>query len=117
MTGKEPLHSDTLFLACTRPAMFAGVTVEAMGINVFVTTLLFLGLGSIFYALIGVVLHGLCRIIVRHDHNAFRVLAGWADTKGRYRNSAYWGGSSVTPLRLKRTYDCGDMIHGDSAQG
>ncbi len=112
MTGKEPLHSDTLFLACTRPAMFAGVTVEAMGINVFVTTLLFLGLGSIFYALIGVVLHGLCRIIVRHDHNAFRVLAGWADTKGRYRNSAYWGGSSVTPLRLKRTYDLGDWANG-----
>ena len=112
MTGKEPLHSDTLFLACTRPAMFAGVTVEAMGINVFVTTLLFLGLGSIFYALIGVVLHGLCRIVIRHDHNAFRVLSGWADTKGRYRNSAYWGGSSVTPLRLKRTYDCGDMVFG-----
>lgn len=112
MTGKEPLHSDTLFLACTRPAMFAGVTVEAMGINVFVTTLLFLGLGSIFYALIGVVLHGLSRIIVRHDHNAFRVLAGWADTKGRYRNSAYWGGSSATPLRLKRTYDLGDLAHG-----
>ncbi|MEQ1672494.1 MAG: type IV secretion system protein VirB3 [Hyphomicrobium sp.] len=112
MTGKEPLHSDTLFLACTRPAMFAGVTVEAMGINVFVTTLLFLGLGSIAYALIGIVLHRLSRIIVRHDHNAFRVLAGWADTKGRYRNSAYWGGSSATPLRLKRTYDFGDLAHG-----
>lgn len=112
MTDTEPLTSDTLFLACTRPAMFAGVTVEAMGINVFVTTLLFLGLGSIVYALTGVVLHGLSRVIVRHDHNAFRVLAGWADTKGRYRNSAYWGGSSVTPLRLKRTYDLGDLAHG-----
>ena len=112
MTEQEPLTTDTLFLACTRPAMFAGVTVEAMGINVFVTTLLFLGLGSIFYALIGVVLHGLCRVIVRHDHNAFRVLAGWADTKGRYRTTAYWGGSSVTPLRLKRTFDTGDLAHG-----
>ena len=112
MLDAEPLSSDTLFLACTRPAMFAGVTVEAMGVNVFVTTLLFLGLGSIFYALIGVVLHGLCRVIVRHDHNAFRVLAGWADTKGRYRTTAYWGGSSVTPLRLKRTFDTGDLAHG-----
>jgi type IV secretion system protein VirB3 len=112
MAGNGPLITDTLFLACTRPAMFAGVTVEAMGVNVFVTTLLFLGLGSIFYALIGVVLHGLCRVIVRHDHNAFRVLAGWADTKGRYRTSAYWGGSSVTPLRLKRSYDFGDLAHG-----
>ena len=112
MQNAEPLTSDTLFLACTRPAMLAGVTVEAMGVNVFVTTLLFLGLGSIFYALIGVVLHGLCRVIVRHDHNAFRVLAGWADTKGRYRTTAYWGGSSVTPLRLKRTFDTGDLAHG-----
>lgn len=112
MVDQEPLISDTLFLACTRPAMFAGVTVEAMGINVFVTTLLFLGLGSIFYALIGVVLHWLARVIVRHDHNAFRVLAGWADTRGRYRNSMYWGGSSVTPLRLKRSYDFGDLTHG-----
>ena len=112
MADHEPLTSDTLFLACTRPAMFAGVTVEAMGVNVFVTTLLFLGLGSIFYALIGIVLHGLCRVIVRYDHNAFRVLARWADTKGRYRTSAYWGGSSVTPLRLKRTYTLGDLAHG-----
>ena len=116
MTDQEPLTSDILFLACTRPAMFAGVTVEAMGINVFVTTLLFLGLGSIFYALIGVVLHGLARVIVRHDHNAFRVLAGWADNKGRYRTSAYWGGSSVTPLRLKRSYDLRDFA-GDWAHG
>ena len=117
MADQEPLTIDTLFLACTRPVMFAGVTVEAMGVNVFVTTLLFLALGSIFYALIGVVLHGLARVIVRHDHNAFRVLAGWADTKGRYRNSAYWGGSSVTPLRLKRTYELGDLVFGDWAHG
>ena len=116
MTEEEPLTTDTLFLACTRPAMFAGVTVEAMGINVFVTTLLFLGLGSIFYALIGVVLHGLTRVIIRHDHNAFRVLAGWADTKGRYRTTRYWGGSSLTPLRLKRSYDLGDLA-GDWTHG
>ena len=116
MTDQEPITSDILFLACTRPAMFAGVTVEAMGINVFVTTLLFLGLRSIFYALIGVVLHGLTRVIIRHDHNAFRVLAGWADIKGRYRTSAYWGGSSITPLRLKRSYDLGDLT-GDWTHG
>ena len=116
MTDQEPQTTDILFLACTRPAMFAGVTVEAMGINVFVTTLLFLGLGSIFYALTGVVLHGLARVIIRHDHNAFRVLAGWADTKGRYRTTRYWGGSSLTPLRLKRTYDVGDFS-GDWSNG
>ena len=86
MTEQEPINSDTLFLACTRPAMFAGVTVEAMGINVFVTTLLFLGLGSICYALIGVASHGLTRVIIRHDHNAFRVLA---DRKSTRLNSSH----------------------------
>jgi type IV secretion system protein VirB3 len=102
MDDHEAIVEDTLFLACTRPAMFGGTTVEAVCLNVMLTTLVTLGLGSIFYALFGVVVHGVARAIVRHDHNAFRVLAGWAETRGRYRNSAYWGGSSVTPLRLTR---------------
>lgn len=110
MDTVDDLVEDTLFLACTRPAMFAGVTVEAMGVNVMVTTLLFLGLGSIRYALVSIVIHMVFRAILRTDHNAFRVLVGWAETKGRYRNSAHWGGSSVTPLRLGRTYDERDIF-------
>jgi type IV secretion system protein VirB3 len=105
MSEEAELAEETLFLACTRPAMFAGVTVEAMAVNMVMTTLLFLVLGSIFYALIGIVIHLMFRAIVRHDHNAFRVLTGWAETKGRYRNTAYWGGSSVTPLRLTHWND------------
>ncbi|WP_375692422.1 VirB3 family type IV secretion system protein, partial [Bartonella sp. AP4SXKL] len=31
MKEHDKLTEDTLFLACTRPAMIAGVTVEAMG--------------------------------------------------------------------------------------
>ncbi len=103
------LAEDTLFLACTRPTMFGGATVEAVCLNVMLTTLVFLALGSIFYAVIGLVLHAIARSIVRHDHNAFRVLAGWAETRAKYRNSAYWGGSSVTPLRLVRSYDERDL--------
>ena len=33
----ERLTEDTLFLACTRPAMIAGVPMEAMGLNLMVT--------------------------------------------------------------------------------
>ena len=109
MDGEGELVEDTLFLACTRPAMFGGATVEAVCLNVMLTTLVFLVLGSIFYAVIGVALHVIARGIVRHDHNAFRVLAGWAETRAKYRNTTYWGGASVTPLRLKRSYDERDL--------
>jgi type IV secretion system protein VirB3 len=112
MDADVEISDDILFLACTRPAMFAGATIEAVCLNVILTTLLFLALGSIFYAAVGAILHVIARSIVRHDHNAFRVLSGWAETKGRHRNTVFWGGSSVTPLRLVRTYGERDLNDG-----
>ncbi len=53
--SKPVLEEDTLFIACTRPAMFAGVTMEAMGMNVIATTIFYLAAGSVVYALVGVV--------------------------------------------------------------
>lgn len=98
------LEEDTLFLACTRPAMIAGVTMEAMGANMIFTCILFLVAGSILYTLAGVAIHLVFRTLTKYDHNMFRVLFAWLETKGRARNAAYWGGSSVTPLRLVRRY-------------
>lgn len=43
----ERLTEDTLFLACTRPAMIAGVPVEAMGVNIMVSGFAFLARGSL----------------------------------------------------------------------
>ena len=42
------------------------------------------------------------RAVCRVDHNAFRLLLVYVDTKGRARNSGAWGGSSPTPLPLVR---------------
>ena len=109
MTESAALEDDTLFLACTRPAMIAGVTMEAMGINVMASALLFLVCGSLLYALVAIPIHLTCRAIVRYDHNAFRILAVWLNTRGRARNTAVWGGASVTPLRLVRYYDERDL--------
>ena len=109
MTEPVALEDDTLFLACTRPAMIAGVTMEAMGINVMASALLFLVCGSLLYGLVAIPIHFICRTIVRHDHNAFRVLASWLDTSGRARNLGLWGGTSLTPLRLVRHYDERDL--------
>ncbi len=109
MADKIALEEDTLFLACTRPAMIAGVTMEAMGINMILTTIVFIVAGSILYASIGVIFHLIFKAIVKHDHNMFRILIAWIETRGRARNATIWGGSTVTPLKLRRRYDERDL--------
>ncbi|TPN81027.1 type IV secretion system protein VirB3 [Mesorhizobium sp. CU2] len=108
-SARPTLEEDTLFIACTRPAMIAGVTMEAMGVNIMLTTILFIVAGSIAYALVGVAFHLLFRALVKHDHNMFRILLAWVETRGRSRNSAYWGGASLTPLSLARRFDERDL--------
>ncbi|WP_331375372.1 type IV secretion system protein VirB3 [Sinorhizobium chiapasense] len=109
MASAPRLEEDTLFLACTRPAMIAGVTMEAMGFNIMATTILYITAGSVAYALTGVVFHFLFRALVKHDHNMFRILVGWLETRGRSRNASYWGGSSLSPLKLLKRYDERDL--------
>ncbi len=98
-----------LFIACTRPAMIAGVTMEAMGMNIMLTTILYIIAGSVAYVLVGVVFHLLFRALVKHDHNKFRILLVWVETRGRSRNSGYWGGATLSPLKLARNYDERDL--------
>lgn len=105
------LIEDPLFLACTRPAMVFGVPMEAMGVNVIATGLCFLVGGGLAYLLIGLALHGVFCAICRTDPNAFRLLFIWLDTKGRARNSGLWGGSSYTPLSLRRPWRPADVRH------
>lgn len=109
MSAGTALEDDTLFLACTRPVMVAGVTMEAMAINMMLTTILFIVAGSIVYTLVGVIFHLIFKAIVKHDHNMFRVILAWIETRGRARNTAAWGGATLTPLRLRRRYDERDL--------
>lgn len=108
----ERITEDALFLACTRPAMVLGVPVEAMVLNIIVSGIFFLAAGSLLYLSVGGVLHFAFRAIVKHDHNAFRVLLMWLDTKGRTRNRGWWGGSSHTPLKVRRQFNAKDLAHG-----
>lgn len=107
----ERLVEDTLFLACTRPAMIAGVTMEAMALNVMFSCILFLLAGSILYGLVALPIHAVNHIICRRDPNMFRILFVWIETRGRMRNAALWGGSSYTPLRLAKPFRLGDFGH------
>ena len=98
----ERLTEDILFLACTRPAMVLGVPMEAMGLIMMVSAIAFLAANSLLYLLVAPALWLTCRAICRTDHNAFRILLAFVETKGRARNGALWGGSSPTPLALRR---------------
>lgn len=108
---EDRLVEDTLFLACTRPAMVAGVPIEAMGANVILSGIAFLAGGNLVFLLIAPVLHLVFRAICKTDHNAFRILFAFAETKGRARNGRLWGGSSCTPLPLRRRFERKDLTH------
>jgi type IV secretion system protein VirB3 len=108
----ERLAEDVLFLACTRPAMVAGVPMEAMGLNLIVTATIFLAAHSPIYLLAAPTLHLVFRAVCKHDHNAFRVLWQFVETKGRARNRAIWGGSSMTPLPLVRRFHDRELARG-----
>lgn len=108
----ERLIEDPLFLACTRPAMVMGVPMEAMGVNVIASGVVFLVGGSLLYLLAAPALHLVFRAICKADHNAFRLLMVFVDTKGRSRNGALWGGSSTSPLPLSRRYHARELVRG-----
>ena len=91
---------DILFLACTRPALWHGVPYEAAILNGVATAILFLILFNPAWLLVAPVMHYLIRQFISHDYNMFGILALWWDTKGRARNLAHWGGSSVSPLPI-----------------
>jgi len=110
--SEERLAEDVLFLACTRPAMVLGVPMEAMGVNVILTAIVFLGGHSLLYLLIAPVLHLIFQAICKSDHNAFRVLWLYVETKGRSQNAAIWGGSSQTPLPLRRRFVPQELARG-----
>lgn len=110
--SEERLVEDTLFLACTRPAMVMGVPMEAVGLNLIVSATVFLAAHSPFYLLVAPALHVVFAAVCKHDHNAFRVLWLYVETKGRSRNGAAWGGSSATPLPLRRRYTVAEALRG-----
>ena len=95
------ITEDPLFLACTRPAMWRGVPVEAVGLNMMLTTIIFIVVGNPLWMTTGVAIHYATRALVGRDYNIFTTLRVWADTKARARNVELWGGSSVSPLPLR----------------
>lgn len=97
----ETLTKNTLFLAVTRPALWAGIPIEAAALLLIGSASVLIQTNSPVYAALVVAFgYSISRLIVRHDVNAFRLLFLWGRTKAGNRNRAFWGGSSYSPLPL-----------------
>jgi type IV secretion system protein VirB3 len=101
---REKINEDTLFLALTRPAMVFGIPIEAFAISCGLGGLAMIVADSIAYLSLALPLLALARLVVERDANAFQILFRWLDTNARCRNRSFWGGSSCSPLRLRRRY-------------
>ena len=99
---EERIAQDTLFIACTRPPMWAGVPLQAAMGNVCAVMIVFILLKNPLYLSIGLVTHWAMRLIVAHDYNMFGIWGLWFATKGRALDVGRWGGSTVSPLPLQR---------------
>ncbi len=97
----EPLASDTLYLAATRPALFMGVplvlAVGFMMLGGFIIVLL----ENPLYELVLIPLWLAARVLVSRDYNAVGVTVLFLRTAGRSVDGSVWGGASVTPLPIR----------------
>lgn len=93
----EDLRSDTLFVALTRPQMFAGVTFTFFIINSVIAVELFLIFKSFWVLLAAVLIHGIGMIVSLREP---RIVDLWL-TRMRYcprvKNHAYWQCNSYRP--------------------
>jgi type IV secretion system protein VirB3 len=100
----KSLVKNPLFLAVTRPALWAGIPIEAAVLLLIASASVLIWSNSPVYATLVVAFgYSISRLIVRHDVNAFRLLFLLGRTKLGNRNRAFWGGSSYSPLPLDGT--------------
>jgi type IV secretion system protein VirB3 len=100
----EPLETDTLYLAATRPAMFMGVPIVMAALMLMAVGFIVVLLKNPLYLAVMIPVWFSARELVSRDYNAVDVLLLYLRTAGRSVDSRDWGGPSVTthPIRLKR---------------
>jgi type IV secretion system protein VirB3 len=96
----EPLETDTLYLAATRPAMFMGMPLALGAILLMLAGFIVVLLKNPLYLLVMVPLWFAARELVARDYNAVGVVLLYLKTAGRSVDSGSWGGASVTPLPI-----------------
>lgn len=93
----EELRRDTLFVALTRPQMFAGVTYSYFVINAVIAVELFLIFGSFWCLLAALVIHVAGMVASLHEPRIVDLWLTRVRTCPRIKNYAFWRCNSYRP--------------------
>ncbi len=91
------LRRDTLFVALTRPQMFAGVTYSFFVINGVLAAELFLIFKSLWVLAIALIIHGIGVIMCLREPRIFDLWISKVSRCPRVRNHAIWQCNSYRP--------------------
>jgi type IV secretion system protein VirB3 len=97
----EPLQTDTLYLAATRPALFMGVPLALGAAFLMLTGFIIVLLKNPLYLVLILPLFFAARELVARDYNAVGVLVLYLRTAGRSVDGDKWGGASVAPFPVR----------------
>jgi type IV secretion system protein VirB3 len=100
------LQEDTLYLAATRPALFAGVPLPVAVLFLMVAGLVIIIMQNPLYELTILPLWFGAKTIVKRDYHAANVVYMFLRTSALSLDSAQWGGASVSPNPI-RVPKCG----------
>lgn len=84
------LERDTLFVALTRPQMFAGVTYSFFVMNAVLATELFLIFGSAWVILAALLMHGIGVLLCLKEPRIFDLWLARVSRCPRIRNHRIW---------------------------
>lgn len=91
------LERDTVFVALTRPQMFAGVTYIYFVANAVIATELFLIFGSAWVILAALCIHGAGVLLCLKEPRFFDLWLARVSRCPRIRNYRIWGCNSYRP--------------------
>ena len=91
------LERDTVFVALTRPQMFAGVTYSVFVANAIVATELFLIFRSFWVIAVAVLFHGIAVLLCLKEPRIFDLWLVRVSRCPRIRNYRVWGCNSYRP--------------------
>jgi type IV secretion system protein VirB3 len=97
----EPLDTDTLYLAATRPALFMGVPLVVAVAFMMLAGFVIVFFENPLYEAILIPLWFAARVLVARDYNAVGVAVLFLRTAGRGVDGAVWGGASVAPIPIR----------------
>jgi type IV secretion system protein VirB3 len=93
----ERIERDRLFIALTRPQMFAGVTYNFFVINIIVAVELFLVFRSLWVLVPALILHGIAVLLCLREPRAIDLWLTRSRLCGRVRNHSIWRCNSYWP--------------------